>query len=457
MRAAVSAPPRLYRRTSWSASVHGKAHFAGKGCSLHKKCNAAMDTDRPTLRALLWHCASALQLLPREQPLPASCALMRNATATLTRRYNLGGAPDQDYSLAIPIHTAADTAIGDEAPAAYLTRLLDALPAAVIVVDAKGFVERSNTVACDLLGEPLAGQRWCDIIHRCFESGSSDADYLRIKGDRYVSIATKPLDGLPGQVLLISDVTEKYRLQDRLRCYKRLSTMGEVAASLAHQIRTPLASALLYATNLQSVECDKHTRKSFTDKVVSRLNHLENLVNNLLMFAGKGRFTVKHIVVDRLLNELLSSIDTQVNTTACEITHNNHCPGAVVMGNQTTLLSAIQNIIVNAVQMCGDNGKIDITFEQTLDAKDKENVHITIRDNGPGISIDAQKEIFKPFYTTKKNGTGLGLAVVSEVIRAHSGHIRVNSDIGNGAEFIISLPAVSIHQPKTSGKNRWSA
>ena len=107
--------------------------------------------------------------------------------------------------------------------------------------------------------------------------------------------------------------------------------------------------------------------------------------------------------------------------------------------------------------MCGDNGKIDITFEQTLDAKDKENVHITIRDNGPGISIDAQKEIFKPFYTTKKNGTGLGLAVVSEVIRAHSGHIRVDSDIGNGAEFIISLPSVSIHQPKASEKNRWSA
>ena len=116
------------------------------------------------------------------------------------------------HSRVTSIRAQVNTAISDEAPVAYLTRLLDALPAGVIVLDAKGFVERSNAVARDLLGEPLVGEPWYDVIRRCFESGSSDADYLRIKGGRYVSIATKPLDGLPGQVLLISDVTEKYRL-----------------------------------------------------------------------------------------------------------------------------------------------------------------------------------------------------------------------------------------------------
>ena len=353
-------------------------------------------------------------------------------------------------SLAALMPTDTDSTMSDEMPVVYLTRLLDALPAGVIVLDAKGFVERSNSVARDLLGEPLSGERWYDVIRRCFESGSSDADYLRIKGGRYVSIVTKPLDGLPGQVLLISDVTEKYRLQDRLRCYKRLSTMGEVAASLAHQIRTPLASALLYASNLQSADCDKDMRQLFTDKVVSRLNYLENLVNSLLMFAGKGRFTVNHIAVDTLLSELLASIDSRAKNSACTLTHRNHCPDAVVMGNQVALLSAIQNIVINAFQICGDGGRISIDFDQGFNDEGKESVFIKIRDNGPGIGKEILKEIFKPFYTTRKNGTGLGLAVVNEVITAHSGHIRVNSEVGQGAEFIISLPSVNIHQPKVA-------
>ncbi|PCH59453.1 MAG: PAS domain-containing sensor histidine kinase [Gammaproteobacteria bacterium] len=361
---------------------------------------------------------------------------------------------DHQHSRVTSIRAQVNTAISDEAPVAYLTRLLDALPAGVIVLDAKGFVERSNAVARDLLGEPLVGEPWCNVIRRCFESGSSDADYLRIKGGRYVSIATKPLDGLPGQVLLISDVTEKYRLQDRLRCYKRLSTMGEVAASLAHQIRTPLAAALLYASNLQSADCDKNTRQSFTDKVVSRLKHLENLVNSLLTYAGKGRFTVNHIAIDTIFNELLSGIDAYVKNTTCEVTHSNHCAGATVMGNQAALLSAIQNVVVNAVQICGDGGEINITVEQGLDDEGKESVLIKISDNGPGISKEAMKEIFKPFYTTRKNGTGLGLAVVNEVVIAHSGHIRVNSEVGKGAEFVISLPSVNIHKPKVTKQDR---
>ncbi|MBL1433720.1 MAG: PAS domain-containing sensor histidine kinase [Gammaproteobacteria bacterium] len=362
-------------------------------------------------------------------------------------------AHSQAYLLATPTYADSSISVSDEAPVAYLTRLLDALPAGVIVLDAKGFVERSNIVACDLLGEPLVGQPWYDVIRRCFESGSSDSDYLRIKGGRYVSIATKPLDGLPGQVLLISDVTEKYRLQDRLRCYKRLSTMGEVAASLAHQIRTPLSSALLYATNLQSVDCDKKTRESFLDKVVSRLNHLDNLVNSLLMFAGKGRFTVKHIAIDTLHNELVSGIDTQVNTSACDINHINHCSDAVVMGNQAALLSAIQNIIINAVQVCTDNGKINIVFDHALDTAGRDCIQIKIQDNGPGINSEALQEIFKPFYTTKKNGTGLGLAVVNDVIKAHSGEINVSSELGIGTEFIINLPSVNIKNQR-NGKNR---
>ncbi len=345
---------------------------------------------------------------------------------------------------------AGNSQVQGASATAYLTGLLDALPAGVIVLDANGYVERSNLVATDLLGEPLVGERWCDIILRCFESGSSDADYLRIKGNRYVSIATKPLDGLPGQVLLISDVTEKYRLQDRLRCYKRLSTMGEVAASLAHQIRTPLASALLYATNLQSSNHDATIRQSFTDKIVSRLNHLENLVNSLLMFAGKGRFTVNHIAVEKLYQELVVSLDTLSSNSQCQINHFSHCQDDVIMGNQSALLSAIQNIVTNAVQICGDSGEISISFDIEVSSKKEKIIVIRIKDNGPGISKEAMDEIFKPFYTTRKNGTGLGLAVVAEVIKAHSGSVQVESELEQGAEFIIRLPSVAVFQSEVN-------
>lgn len=332
------------------------------------------------------------------------------------------------------------------AAAAYLTQLLDALPAGVIVLNSSGYIERCNVVARDLLGEPLAGERWCDVIERVFDESSVHADHLRLRGGRYVSISTKPMGALPGQVLLISDVTEKHILQDRLRCYQRLSTMGEVAASLAHQIRTPLASALLYASNLQACDREFAVRQVFAEKVVSRLKHLENLVNSLLLFAGKGRFTVNRITMSRFLEELLNGLDAQLKPYAADISHRNLCPDAVIMGNQVALQSALQNIVVNAAQVCSDNGKITIVIERHVDDAGEHVVQIRIKDNGPGISPEAMREIFKPFYTTRKEGTGLGLAVVAEVVKAHSGVIKVNSTLGEGAEFVISLPLVDVNQ-----------
>ena len=130
---------------------------------------------------------------------------------------------------------------------ARLKSLLQALPAGVVVLDGEGRVQECNPAAIDLLDEPLQGEIWRNVIARAFDPKScSSQDAVTRKG-RIVSISTCPLGPhIPGQIILLQDVTEKRQMQARIDQQQRLASMGQMAAQLAHQIRTPLSAALLY-------------------------------------------------------------------------------------------------------------------------------------------------------------------------------------------------------------------
>ena len=113
-----------------------------------------------------------------------------------------------------------------------------------------------------------------------------------------------------GQLILLKEVTETRQLQQQLGRLKRVSAMGEMASSLAHQIRTPLSSALLYASNIQHSMLDTSRRKRFTGKLIERLQHLEKLVEDMLLFARGGNFDAKQQALDGLLQQFHDSVDT---------------------------------------------------------------------------------------------------------------------------------------------------
>lgn len=131
-----------------------------------------------------------------------------------------------------------------------LQSLLDLLPGGVIVIDAHGVVREANPAALGLLGEPLVGMLWREVIARCFAPREDDGHEISLRDGRRLSIATRSLNGEPGQLILLNDLTDTRRLQEQLARHERLSALGRMVASLAHQIRTPLSAALLYAGHL---------------------------------------------------------------------------------------------------------------------------------------------------------------------------------------------------------------
>ncbi len=318
--------------------------------------------------------------------------------------------------------------------AARLEGLLQALPGGVVVLDGAGIVQECNPAAVDLLGEPLRHRAWSEIIARAFAPRSDDGHEISLADGRRVNLSTCPLGDEPGQIILITDVTEMRRLQDRLHHQQRLAAMGETAASLAHQIRTPLASALLYASNLKRQHMTDADRLRIGERIFQRLRHLEQLVNNMLLYARSGETGHERFTAADLFAELQPMLDAQLQGAEIEFTIENETDRPLV-GNHQMLLSALLNLCMNAIQAMGHGGRLTLRASAETDG-----ICLQVRDNGPGIPVEQQKSIFDPFFTTRQAGTGLGLAVVAAVVRNHAGRIELDSAPGQGCTFSLHLP-----------------
>src|SRR5690606_2292395 len=155
----------------------------------------------------------------------------------------------------------------------------------VIVIDGQGVVREANPVARQLLGLPLLGMLWRQVIARNFAPRKDDGHEIPLKDGRRLSIATRSLTGEPGQLVLLTDLTETRRLQDQLARHERLSALGRMVASLAHQIRTPLSAALLYASHLTEQVLPVEQQQRFAGRLKERLHELEHQVRDMLVFA----------------------------------------------------------------------------------------------------------------------------------------------------------------------------
>lgn len=322
-----------------------------------------------------------------------------------------------------------------ERVASRLASLLHALPGGVVVIDGMGNVQEHNPAAELLLGQPLLGLPWSEIIQRSFAPRSDDGHDISLVDGRKVNISTCPLGSEPGQILLITDVTEIRYLQDRMGQQQRLAAMGKMAASLAHQIRTPLSSALLYVSNLKRQVLSDAERFVLTEKMTSRLRHLEQLIEDMLMYSREGKVGEEYFTSQTLLDELYLGLEPQLELTKTHFVTVNTKRDLMIHGNRQMLLSALTNLAMNAMQAMKEGGEINVEV-----SKIGNNVCIALKDNGPGISKDMQEQIFDPFYTTRTQGTGLGLAVVKAVAKAHGGDVRLNSEENKGCVFKVTLP-----------------
>ena len=170
-----------------------------------------------------------------------------------------------------------------EALSERLSSLLDALPAGVVVLDAAALVAAANPAAMAMFGADMLARHWGDIVRAHLEPTVTVGEWLL--GSGRVSIAESVLASGGGKILLVHDVTAAHQMKTELERSQRLAAMGEMAASLAHQLRTPLAAALLYAANLGQPGVPDEARARFSEKATGQLRRLEHLIQDVLLFA----------------------------------------------------------------------------------------------------------------------------------------------------------------------------
>ncbi|AWL12566.1 Histidine kinase [Saliniradius amylolyticus] len=325
------------------------------------------------------------------------------------------------------------------AQSSRLSHLLEVMPAGVVVVDGEGIVQQANRVAAELLREPLEGQAWRNIIERAFRPQEDDGHEVSLSDGRKVKLSISPLHNEPGLLIVLTDLTETRLLQQRLSHMQKLSSLGRMVASLAHQIRTPLSAAMLYGANLQNPTLKQDSRGQFADKLMSRLKDLEQQVNDMLLFAKSGgEQVVTELSLQSLMLEVEAGAEAMLSAKQGSMQVQVPEPDILVLGNKTALASALQNLIHNSLQACGQGAKLVLSARR--ESKQPDKVTISLSDNGPGFPEQHAKQAFEPFFTTKSQGTGLGLAVVKAVAQSHQGQVSASNEPSGGACVSIQLP-----------------
>jgi two-component system sensor histidine kinase FlrB len=390
----------------------------------------------------------------RPEQLEEAFALFSQASAELTSAYQtLQGRVEQltgelaATNSELRVQLAAKDALSQR-----LAALLAALPGGVVVLDAAARVTDTNPAATLLFGSGQIGRRWDELIAEVlrptatpdeFEvagAGGRAAQRLRL------SVSTLP-DG--GSIALVNDITAAHALTGQLERARRLSAMGEMAARLAHNLRTPLATALLYAGNLGRPTIPDAERSRFAGKTVESLRRVERMIQDMLRFVRGHEDGFEPFVVGDVLRELAQVIEPQMTSRGVKFDIDDRSDALQILGNRKAVSGALLNLLENAMQATPAGGVVTLLAARPAAvrgparrerARDAACIDISVRDTGCGIEPAVLERLFEPFFTTRSEGTGLGLAIVRGVATAHGGEALVESTAGKGTCFILRLP-----------------
>lgn len=354
---------------------------------------------------------------------------------------------DRPIAQLVNIRSGTNKQKHTEAPL-QLDKILKLLPTGVVLLDSKGMVADCNEAAQQLLDEPIRGSAWRDVIARNFQPRGDDGHEISLRNGKRISLLTRSLEDEPGQLIVLNDLTETRMLQQQLSRHQRLSDMGKMISSLAHQIRTPLSAALLYTDNLATNFGQVPGVTKYTEKLLSRLQNIERQIRDMLFFirgdAELNEQLTLPMLVQRLEKEVNEVIPEAARKINWKITKELVDSSGYINCHSDALFGAILNLIENALQ-ADELHQIDVVVE--LIAGDSQSnaskLKISIEDRGPGISSELLERIQEGFVTTKSNGTGLGIAVVRLVAGIHRADFNLTQRDGGGICASIMLPVIS--------------
>jgi two-component system sensor histidine kinase FlrB len=320
--------------------------------------------------------------------------------------------------------------------AAKLSALMDSLPGGVLSLDTHGCVNEENPAARSILGQTVKGQQWRSVLAKVTSEQDFREGEVTLTNGRRVSISSNGFGDQGDAIILLTDITENYRLNNMISREKRLTALGEMSARLAHQVRTPLASAMLYLSHLTSGKTlSTEHNEVITSNIRNRLRQIEKLVDGMLSYIRGDISASQSFTVHSLLQEVNDTCSPKVQAANGKLQFDCPVQDLSLRGDKEALVNALLNLVDNSVEAAQEAPHITIGIFEA-----DGNIHIRVADNGPGISDYHKESIFDPFYSTREGGTGLGLAVVMSAVKAHRGEIAIENLKTGGTVFTISIP-----------------
>lgn len=316
-----------------------------------------------------------------------------------------------------------------------LTVLLNALPAAVVLIE-DGLVSHFNSAASALMPGLRTGSNWSPPSQ--WQQGLGPGEYHVESGEQVKTLQMLQVDTEALSVIQIQDITANLQTLEEKERVDRLAAMGKMSAGIAHQLRTPLSTALLYASHLCSAELATDVRVGFAKKLQNQLVHLERMASEMLQFIRARPQQTQITALDELVAEAIQQLDGLRTQKGITLEQQLKAGAGLVSVERPSMVSALVAILENSLQACTAGQQVTV-----ITHCDGLRAVITVEDTGPGIAADMLQCLFEPFATNRVSGTGLGLAIARNTIGSHRGEIQARNKPEGGAIFTVTLPAMA--------------
>ena len=334
------------------------------------------------------------------------------------------------------------------------------MPAGLLMVNATGIISSANPAAEQALGiHGLGFRRYSEalgeeseltrLVAQCLADGKifrrEQVEHVAPGGERrHLGVTISPIrrgkEKISGVLCLLSDLTELAALQQQMQLKENLAALGELSAGIAHEFKNALATISGYAQMIRGEELGGEA-SDYADKILEQTRSITHVVTEFLKYARPLDIGNEPVALDVVVERVVAEI------AAAKPVVSVRAEGwfASVVGDEGLLRQALLNLARNAAESCetaAGGGKVMLKGE-VLYGEESALQRITIFDNGAGIAEDALGKLFRPFYTTKAHGTGLGLAVVQKIIVQHGGQVEARNRVEGGAAFMVTLPVTA--------------